>query len=88
MIVKQLIKKDIVGLGNRVKEARLQSQKSLKELCKEAGFTRTYWTSIETECIPGGLPIETLRKVEAALGVNFGIVIEYFILDDSDPTME
>jgi transcriptional regulator with XRE-family HTH domain len=63
----------IPDLGERIKEAREKSSKSMGELCQEVGFSRTYWYDIENGFIKGGLPIETLQKIEKALGVDFGV---------------
>lgn len=77
MIVKQTIVKqvEIPDLGDRIKQARLQSIKTMDQLCKEVGFSRTYWYDIESGFIRNGVSIETIRKIEKALGVDFGVEI-------------
>ncbi|PMB09351.1 transcriptional regulator, partial [Fischerella thermalis CCMEE 5282] len=60
-------------LGDRIKQARLDSKKSLEQICDEVGVSRTYWYDIEKETLKGALSIENLRKIEEALEVDFGV---------------
>ena len=59
------------GLGQRIKEAREADSRSLKTIAGAAGMTPMNWYRIESE--EQELPEETLRKVEAALDINFGV---------------
>jgi len=59
------------GLGQKIKEAREADPRSLKSIAGEAGMTPMNWYRIESE--GQELPEETLRKVEAALGIDFGV---------------
>ena len=61
----------VSGLGQRIKQAREADPRSLKTLAKSAGMTSMNWYRIEAE--DQELPEETLRKVEAALGIDFGV---------------
>lgn len=66
---------DVHGLGEKIKQARMslpRDGKSLEDLCDEVGFSRTYWYSIEKGSVKT-LSIETLQKIEKALGVDFGV---------------
>jgi len=45
----------------------------LDQICEEVGVSRTYWYDLESERIKGTLSIENLRKIEQALGADFGI---------------
>lgn len=69
------IRKEVIieapGLGERIKEARKASPQTLKTLAKLADMHPVNWYRIEEE--KQVLPIETLRKMEAVLGVDFGI---------------
>ncbi len=67
---------EVPGLGEKIKQARDKSDKSLVKLAKEAGVSRYYWYKIESENIDGGVSEETLRKIEEVLGVDFGITFE------------
>ncbi|WP_257999310.1 helix-turn-helix domain-containing protein [Fischerella thermalis] len=60
-------------MGDRIKQARLDSKKSLEQICDEVGVSRTYWYDIEKETLKGALSIENLRKIEEALEVDFGV---------------
>ena len=73
--VRQIREIEAVGLGEKIRQARLAlvGKKSLTEICKEVGVSRTYWYELEEERIKGTLSIENLRKIEAALSVDFGV---------------
>ncbi|PMB01054.1 transcriptional regulator [Fischerella thermalis CCMEE 5273] len=73
MRIRQVKEIDIKGLGDRIKQARLDSKKSLEQICDEVGVSRTYWYDIEKETLKGALSIENLRKIEEALEVDFGV---------------
>ena len=71
-IVKQEI--DIPGLGAKIKQARESTGRSLTSLAKEVGISRHYWYQLESEeVMGGGIAEDTLRKIEAVLGVDFGV---------------
>lgn len=76
MRIRQVKEVEIEGLGERIKKARLNSDKSLEHICDEVGVSRTYWYDVEKETLKGALSIENLRKIEKVLGVNFGINLE------------
>ncbi len=73
MRIRQVKEIEIEGLGDRIKQARLDSRKSLEQICDEVGVSRTYWYDIEKETLKGALSIENLRKIEEALGVNLDV---------------
>lgn len=71
--VRRIQEIEVVGLGDRIKAARLVSEKSLEWLCGEVGVSRTYWYDVEKETLKGTLSIENLRKIEAALGIDLEV---------------
>lgn len=73
MRIRQIREVEVPGLGERIKQARLASNKSLEALCDEVGVSRTYWYDVEKETLKGTLSIENLRKIEQALGVDLGV---------------
>jgi transcriptional regulator with XRE-family HTH domain len=73
MRIRQVKEIEIEGLGDRIKQARLDSRKSLEQICDEVGVSRTYWYDIEKETLKGALSIENLRKIEEALGVDLDV---------------
>jgi transcriptional regulator with XRE-family HTH domain len=75
MRIRQIREIEVKGLGERVKQARLaiSNTKSLERLCEEVGVSRTYWYDLEKETLKGTLSLENLRKIEAALDVDFGV---------------
>ncbi len=78
MRVKRIIKKeiDVPQLGEKIKQAREASNRSLTQLSKDVGISRNYWYQLESETILGGLTEETLRKIEQVLGTDFGVHFE------------
>jgi transcriptional regulator with XRE-family HTH domain len=64
---------DVPGLGAKIKAARESSDRPLRSLADEAGMTTANWYRIENEEVKR-LPEQTLRKIEAVLGVDFGVV--------------
>ncbi|BBD63219.1 transcriptional regulator (plasmid) [Nostoc sp. HK-01] len=76
MRIRQVKEVEIEGLGERIKQARLDSNKSLEQICDEVGVSRTYWYDVEKETLKGALSIENLRKIEEVLGVDFGVSLE------------
>lgn len=63
---------NVEGLPQRIWEARRLSRRTHTALCEEAGISRQYWTEIEKGKRPS-IPLHTLRNIERALGVDFGI---------------
>lgn len=72
MKVRKVIDIDVPGLGARIKAAREADNRSLLSICKEVDLTPMYWYKIEGEEVKA-LPLETLRRIEKVLGVNFGV---------------
>lgn len=73
MRIRQIRELEVPGLGDRIKKARLNSDKSLEQICDEVGVSRTYWYDVEKETLKGALSIENLRKIEQALGIDLGV---------------
>ncbi|OYE02212.1 transcriptional regulator [Nostoc sp. 'Peltigera membranacea cyanobiont' 232] len=67
--------REFPGLGQKIKELREASSKSLTLLAAEAGISVTHWNRIENERVQY-VPIETLRGIEKALGTNLGVKYE------------
>lgn len=76
--VRQIREVEVEGLGDRIRLARLAiaQQKSLERICEEVGVSRTYWYDLEKETLRGTLSIENLRKIEKALGIDFGVTFD------------
>jgi transcriptional regulator with XRE-family HTH domain len=62
---------EVPGLGRRIKEAREADPRSLKEIAGLADMSPMNWYRIEAE--EQALPEERLRKIERALGIDFGV---------------
>jgi len=74
MKVRKTIDREFPGLGSRIKRAREQDARSLVQICAEIDMTPANWYKIENEETKV-LPLETLRKIEDVLQVNFGVQI-------------
>lgn len=67
----QIIKEsriDIPNLGQRIKEARLASERPLRQLAREVGISYGFWYDLEKE--QTAVRLETIRKMEQILGVT------------------
>ena len=78
MKVVRTIEVEVPNLGDRIKKAREKAKasdgRSLTQLAALAGMTTANWYRIESEKF-NSLPFETLKRMESALGTDFGVVI-------------
>jgi predicted transcriptional regulator len=65
---------DVLELGKRIKEAREADSRPLTTICDLIDMSRKNWYDIESES--QSLPLETLRKIENVLGVDFGVSLD------------
>ena len=72
MKVRKVIETKVPGLGDRIRQAREADSRSLAEICRQVPMTTMNWYRIEAEETKA-LPIETLRRMEEVLGVDFGV---------------
>ncbi|MEL7241384.1 MAG: helix-turn-helix transcriptional regulator [Cyanobacteria bacterium J06641_2] len=75
MKVKKVLEIDVPGLGSRIRQVREADSRSLAEICRRVGMTTMNWYRIEAEETKA-LPIETLKRIEEVLGVDFEIRID------------
>jgi transcriptional regulator with XRE-family HTH domain len=75
ILMRVTFSKDFPGLGERIREYRLSSSKSITQLAAEAGISVPHWNRVENEKVQE-LPLETLRGIERALGVELGVDID------------
>lgn len=64
--------KQFPGLGEKIKQARIRHSDSVTKLAANAGISAAYWYQVEKEEVKS-LPLERVRKIEAALGENLGV---------------
>ncbi len=64
---------DFPGLGQRIRQAREQDERSLSQICRECGVSRSYWYQLEGEDMRSPATEEIIRKIERALGVDLGV---------------
>ena len=72
MIIRETVDFEVPNLQYSIRYARGNSQRTLEELCREAGMSVSNWYKIEN-CEVKALPRETLRRMEEALGADFGV---------------
>ena len=72
MKVRKTIDINVPNLGGKIKEARERDSRSLSEICRQMEMSNMNWYKIESEETKA-LPIETLRRIEEVLGVDFGV---------------
>jgi hypothetical protein len=66
---------DVPDLPEQIAQARLQSGKSVKEVCNEIKISRTFWNRL----ISGkeeAIAYPTIQKFERFFGTDFGIRFE------------
>lgn len=75
MKVRKNIDAEVPGLGEQIRKARKLDRRSLIQICELVDMTPMNWYKIEAEETKA-LPIETLRKIEEVLGVDFGVKLD------------
>jgi transcriptional regulator with XRE-family HTH domain len=64
---------DFPGLGKKIRQVREQDERSLTEICRESGISRSYWYQIEAEDLRSPATEEIIRKIEKVLSVDLGV---------------
>ena len=64
----------VLGLGNKIRLAREADPRPLTTICQEIDMSSNNWYRIEKELQT--IPLETLRKIETVLGVDFGVNLD------------
>lgn len=64
---------DFPGLGERIRQAREQDERSLSRICRESGISRSYWYQLEAEDLRSPATEEIIRKIELTLGIDLGV---------------
>lgn len=75
MKVRKIVDVEVPGLGEKIKAARVNDRRSLSKICIAMDMSPVNWYRIEAEDTKA-LPIETLRRIEEVLGVDFGVEID------------
>ncbi|WP_414621547.1 helix-turn-helix domain-containing protein [Calothrix sp. CCY 0018] len=71
--IRRYVDVEASGIGEKIKQARKASGRSVEVLAGAAGISRTYWHDVEAERIRDALPENTLRRIEQVLDVDFGV---------------
>ena len=72
MKVRKVIEIEVPELGSRIRQAREADSRSLAEICRQMPMSTMNWYRIESEETKA-LPVETLKRIEEVLGVDFGV---------------
>lgn len=66
MQVKRVIEvvQEFPGLGARIRRARVLDERSLIQICREAGVSRQYWYQLEAEDLRAAATEEIIRKID------------------------
>lgn len=64
---------DFPGLGERIRQARENDDRSLSQICRESGISRSYWYQLEAEDLRSSATEEIIRKIEQTLNIDLGV---------------
>ena len=86
MQVKRVIEvvQEFPDLGARIKKARVLDERSLIQICREAGVSRQYWYQLEAEDLRAPATEDIIRKIEGALGVDLGVSFDDLAAKEND----
>ena len=73
MKVRRTLEWDVPDLPDALKGAAEKSQKSVAQICREAGISTAFWYQL-VKGNKDSITYETLAKLCSALGVDFGKV--------------
>ena len=65
--------RDFPGLGAAIKRARESDDRSVTQLCRDAGLSRQYWYQIEREDLRAPATEDVIRRIESVLSVDLGV---------------
>ena len=65
--------RDFPGLGAAIKRARESDDRSVTQICKDAGISRQYWYQLEREDLRAPATEDVIRRIEAVLSVDLGV---------------
>jgi len=72
MRVRKVTEKEYPQLSSQIKDARYKDGRSLRKIVEAAGTTEQHWRRIE-EGFAKSMPLETVRNIEDALGIDLGV---------------
>jgi DNA-binding XRE family transcriptional regulator len=73
MLVRKTVFAEAPNLGQRIKDAKDRSGKSIEKVCREVGISRQTWYNIENEFLKSGIDYEMLQKIEECLNFDSGV---------------
>ncbi|MUG99814.1 transcriptional regulator [Scytonema sp. UIC 10036] len=66
------------GIGQKIRNARESDTRSLSQICRECGISRTYWYQLENENLLAPATEEIIRKIEKVLSVDLGVKFDNY----------
>ncbi|MEH2290228.1 helix-turn-helix domain-containing protein [Nostoc sp.] len=75
MQVKRVVEvvQDFPDIGKRIKQARERDERSVSQICREAGISCAYWYQLKAENLRAPATEGIIRKIEAVLSVDLGV---------------
>ncbi len=75
MLVKRVVEvvRDFPSLGQSIRRAREKDGRSLAQICRECGISRSYWYQLEAEDLRAPATEEIIRRVEQTLNIDLRI---------------
>lgn len=73
--VKRVIEtvRDFPELGQKIRQARERDERSVTDLCRACGLSRSYWYQLENEDLRAPATEDVIRRIEQVLEVDLGV---------------
>jgi transcriptional regulator with XRE-family HTH domain len=73
--VKRIVEtvRDFPGLGQKIRQARERDERSVTDLCRECGLSRSYWYQLENEDLRAPATEDVIRRIEAVLKIDLEV---------------
>lgn len=65
--------KEFNGLGQQIKDARERDDRSLSQICRDCGVSRSYWYQLENEDLRSPVSEDMIRKIENVLNISLNV---------------
>jgi transcriptional regulator with XRE-family HTH domain len=78
MKIKRVVEhvREFPGLGEKIRQTREKDGRTLTQICRECGLSRSYWYQLEAEDMRASATEEVIRKIEQALNVDLGVCFD------------
>ncbi len=65
--------KEFSGIGEKIRKAREGDRRSLSEICRQSGISRSYWYQIENGDLRSPVTEAMIRKIEKILNIDLEV---------------